>query len=55
MDCESCVYYMYDEYEDCYICTVNMDEDEAVRLFSGNTACPYYRREDEYGIVRKQN
>ncbi len=55
MDCENCVYYVFDDDEECYICLANMDEDEAVRLFSGNSACPYYRREDEYGIVRKQN
>lgn len=55
MDCENCVYYMYDDEADAYFCTVSMDEDEAVRLFSSRSVCPYFRREDEYGIVRKQN
>lgn len=46
---------MYDEDEDAYFCTAEMDEDEAARLFDSNKDCPYYRPEDEYGIVRKQN
>ena len=54
--CEMCVYYVYNEdYED-YECLVNLDEDEMYRfLSSGQTACPYFRLDDEYGVVRKQN
>lgn len=55
MDCSSCTYYVYnDDYED-YECLVNLDEDEyAAMLSGGEKNCPYYRRDDEYGIVKKQ-
>lgn len=51
-----CVYYVYNEdYED-YECLVNLDEDEVYRfLSSGQKSCPYFRLDDEYGVVRKQN
>ena len=55
MDCENCVYYVFDDDEECYLCLANMDEDELSRLLSGSSVCSYYRRDDEYGIVRKQN
>ncbi len=55
MDCENCAYYVYDADEDAYFCAAAMDEDEAARLFGGRADCPYFRPEDEYGIVRKQN
>ncbi len=53
--CDTCGNLQYDEdYED-YICLVNMDEDEYVRLLSSNyRECPYYQSDDEYKIVRKQ-
>lgn len=55
-NCESCVYYDYDEDVDAYVCGMNLDEDEQVRFLSGETArCPYYRFYDEYKSVRKQN
>lgn len=55
MDCETCAYYMYDDdYED-YICTADIDEDEAARIFREGKGCPYYRNGDEYAVVRKQN
>ena len=55
-NCESCVYYDYDEELDAYVCSVNLDEDEQVSFLSKNTArCPYYRYYDEYKSVRKQN
>jgi hypothetical protein len=46
---------VYDEdYED-YMCQVNMDEDDVVRLMSDESYdCPYYQLDDEYRIVRKQ-
>ncbi len=53
--CESCTYYSYDEEYDCYVCDVDMDEDEYVRFLSdSHYVCPYYRNGDEYKIVRKQ-
>ena len=34
---------------------VPLDEDEYYALISGSQkSCPYYRKDDEYGIVRKQ-
>ena len=55
-DCESCLYFDYDEEWDCEICTLNLDEDEMERLASGRyPTCPYYRFYDEYKLVQKQN
>lgn len=48
--------YYYDEEYDCYTCAQDMDEDEVFRLMQrGSSDCPYYRRGDDYTIVRKQN
>lgn len=51
-----CVYYVYNEdYED-YECLVNLDEDDVYRFMSSSQqSCPYFRLDDEYGVVRKQN
>ncbi len=55
-NCESCMFYDYDEDLDAYICTVNLDEDELERFVIGAAAsCPYYRFYDEYKSVQKQN
>lgn len=55
-NCETCTNYIYDEDYDCFVCMVNLDEDEMARFLSGtNYACPYYRLDDEYGVVRHQN
>lgn len=55
-NCESCVYFDYDEDYDGYICTVTLDEDEAVDFLNGrNNECPYYKYYDEYKSVQKQN
>lgn len=56
MNCETCTYYFWDDEMGCYICQMPLDEDELEKLISGsNRICPYYRQEDEYKIVRKQN
>ena len=53
--CEECAYYAYDEYYDCYVCEMNLDEDEMAYFLSGHTqSCPYYRFYDEYKSVQKQ-
>ena len=55
MNCEECAYYTYDEEDDCYFCTVDMDEDDYARLMRDHrTECPYYRNGDEYAVVRHQ-
>ena len=47
--------YTYDEEFDEYICGIDMDEDEAARLFGQKkSVCPYFRFGDEYTIVKKQ-
>ena len=53
--CESCTYYAYDEDYECYICEMDLDEDELVRFLSDtHYDCPYSRNGDEYLVVRKQ-
>ncbi|NTV88809.1 MAG: hypothetical protein HGA22_00365 [Clostridiales bacterium] len=54
-NCDYCLNYAYDEDYECYICEVNLDEDEMAR-FMRNTFddCPYFQLGDEYTIVRKQ-
>ena len=53
--CESCAYYAYDDDYECYICEMDLDEDELVRFLSDAAySCPYYRNGDEYRVVRKQ-
>lgn len=55
-NCESCIYYVFDDEYDCYVCQVNLDEDDMGKFLS-NTAfhCPHFQFNDEYKIVRKQN
>lgn len=54
--CESCANYVYDEEGDCMYCEVELDEDEMLKFLSSQTySCPYFRLDDEYSIVRKQN
>ena len=54
-NCESCVFYDYDEELEAYVCTVNLDQDEMGQFVSGYTkSCPYYRFYDEYKSVHKQ-
>lgn len=53
--CDSCSFYVFDEEYDDYMCQVNMDEDDVIRLMSDEKyECPYYQLEDEYRVVRKQ-
>ncbi len=54
--CEMCAYYDYDEEYECYVCNVNMDEDDYAGFMSNKkNTCPYFIMYDEYKIVRKQN
>lgn len=54
-NCDACVNYVYDEDYECYCCLVNLDEDEMYRFLTGNqNECPYFRLDDEYGVVRHQ-
>ncbi len=54
-NCECCAYYVYDEDYECYSCEMDLDEDEMVRFLSASYEnCPYFRLDDEYGVVRHQ-
>ena len=51
--CEFCAHYEYDDEMACYICEMNLDEDEMYRFVQGSFHdCPYYQFGDEYRIVR---
>ncbi len=53
--CETCEFYDYDEDFDMYVCSVNLDQDDAATYRIHKTAsCPYYRYYDEYKSVHKQ-
>ena len=54
-NCDSCVTYVFDEEDECYVCDMNLDEDDMVRFLTGTfDNCPYYQLDDEYQIVRHQ-
>lgn len=53
--CETCVFYLYDEEYDDYVCDMDLDEDEIVRFLASDTeSCPFWRPGDEYITARKQ-
>ena len=55
VSCETCTFYVYDDEYGAYLCDMNMDEDDYVRIMSDRYyQCPYYRNGDEYAVVRKQ-
>ena len=52
---ETCAFYVYDDEYGAYLCDMNMDEDDYVRIMTDrHYQCPYYRNGDEYAVVRKQ-
>ena len=55
--CEECMYLEYDEELEEYNCTMECaDEDDYQKMVSaGSKMCPFFRRGNEYTIVRKQN
>jgi hypothetical protein len=54
-NCEMCVNYVYDEDCECYVCDVDLDEDEMARFMMNSFSdCPYFKFGDEYTIVRRQ-
>lgn len=54
-NCDTCSNYIYDEDYECFVCMVDLDEDDMSRFLSGaNFDCAYYQSDDEYKIVRKQ-
>ena len=54
-NCDTCNNYVYDEDYECYVCDMDLDEDDMVRFLQGRTnGCPYYRSNNEYEVVRHQ-
>ena len=50
-----CAHYVSDDEFGDY-CNVNLDEDEMEKFLTQNVkSCHYFRADDEYGVVRKQN
>ena len=55
-DCKHCAHYIYDDEYECYICDINLDEDEMAKFITGTVRdCHYFNLYDEYKIVKKQN
>ena len=54
--CDMCAYMAYDEEDETYYCSVDMDQDDVSRLMSGDSrsSCPFFRDGDEYRVVRHQ-
>lgn len=53
--CECCINYNYDEDYECYVCEMDLDEDEMMRFITNRfDNCPYFQYNDEYRVVRKQ-
>ena len=53
--CEECAYFVFDEDMESYVCDIDMDEDDYMRLMTdSHYTCPYYRNGDEYAVVRHQ-
>ena len=48
--CDFCAYNEYDEDDEEYYCSVNMDR----FVQSSYKRCPFYRSGDEYRVVRHQ-
>ena len=55
MNCEDCAFFEYDEDDEAWYCSVDMDEDDYARFVTGGyRECPFYRSGDEYAVVRHQ-
>jgi hypothetical protein len=53
--CDTCTYYEYDEEEDAFFCSADMDEDDFYHfMLQDSRTCPFYRNGDEYAVVRHQ-
>ena len=45
--CDLCCYYVYDEDDECYVCDMNLDEDDMVKFLTGNfNDCPFFKSGD---------
>lgn len=42
-ECEFCMNYEYDDEYECFVCVVDMDEDEVMRLYADKKSnCRYF-------------
>ena len=54
-DCENCWNYNYDNEEEEYYCSKDIDEDEWYRIQTFRRGvCPYFREADDYYLPRRQ-
>lgn len=54
-ECENCWYYNYDEEEDEYYCSMELDEDEMYRIRTDRRSrCPFFRQADDYYLPHRQ-
>ena len=55
MLCDECAYFEYDEEDEEYYCSVDMDEDDFGRVMQSRyKSCPYFRDGNEYRVVKHQ-
>ncbi len=53
--CDTCAFNEYDEDDEAYYCSMDMDEDDIARIMQNHRQeCPFYRPGDEYLVVRRQ-
>ena len=53
--CDECAFFEYDEDDEQYVCSADMDEDDYFRMISQNTKdCPFFRNGNEYAVVKHQ-
>ena len=54
-NCDYCLFFEYDEEDDCYVCSKDLDEDEMAHFLAGHHfECPFFQYGNEYTIVKKQ-
>ena len=50
--CDTCSNYQYDEDYECYVCMVDLDEDDMSRFLRGGSfACSFYQRDDRIALI----
>lgn len=54
-NCDYCAHYEYDDEMGCYVCEMNLDEDEMCAFLKRRTqSCAYFHYSDDYDLARKQ-
>ena len=54
-NCDTCLFYNFDEDYGEMVCDADMDEDDYARMLErGTSACPFWRDGDEYSVVKHQ-